>query len=80
MGRVSVVYSDLERGPDKIRCLELSRLTGGHINQDPPYTQKPIYYTFFASYIWSLLLRSPVIVGCLRGIWLGYVSCSLFPI
>ena len=21
--------------------------TGGHSNQDPPYTQKPIYYTFF---------------------------------
>ena len=38
-----------------------STITGGHINQDPPYTQKPIYYTFFANHIWSLLLCSPVI-------------------
>ena len=35
-------------------------ITGGQINQDPPYTQKPIYYTFFANHIWSLLLCSPV--------------------
>ena len=32
--------------------------TGGHSNQ--PYTQKPIYYNFFADHIWSLLLCSPV--------------------
>ena len=38
-------------------------ITGGHINQDPPYTQKPIYYTFFANYSWSLLLCSPVITN-----------------
>ena len=36
-------------------------ITGGHSNHDPPYTQKPIYYTFFANHIWSLLLCSPVI-------------------
>ena len=37
-------------------------ITGGHSNQDPPYTTKNyIYYTFFANHIWSLLLCSPVI-------------------
>ena len=41
-------------------------ITGGQINQDPPYTQKPIYYTFFADHIWSWILCSPVKIGCLR--------------
>ena len=27
--------------------------TGDHSNQDPRYTQKPIYYTIFAKHIWS---------------------------
>ena len=53
--------------------------TGGHINQDPPYTQKPIYCTFFANHIWSLLLCSPVNINtylysqyyfqCNSGLW-----------
>ena len=37
-------------------------ITGDHSNQDPRYTQKPIYYTIFAKHIWSWLLCSPVIV------------------
>ena len=45
--------------------------TGGHINQDPPYTQKPIYYTFFAHHIWSLLLCSPVNTAAIWD-WVSY--------
>ena len=45
----------------RTNCPRWLTITGGHINQDPPYTQKPIYYTFFANYSWSLLLCSPVI-------------------
>ena len=49
----------------EVGALLLLVFTGGHINQDPPYTQKPIYYNFFADHIWSLLLCSPVIVPLL---------------
>ena len=65
-------------------------ITGGHSNQDPPYTQKSIYYTFFANYIWSLLLCSPVtdrldpnlpVVGCCTGsvynIYIYYILYSI---
>ena len=57
----------------------LSLFTGDHSNQDPRYTQKPIYYTIFAKHIWSWLLCSPVNrVFAIYQILLGWKTCKYY--
>ena len=42
-------------------ALQSRTITENHSNQDPRYSQKPIYYAILANQIWSWILCSPVI-------------------
>ena len=81
--RDTCVVSACTRGivvsPRRLPQHPVCRITGDHSNQDLRSALKPIYSPFFTNHIWSWLLCPPVI-GFLRKNWLGWVSCTLFPI
>ena len=55
---------------------------GVHSNQDPKWCAKNrgIYGFLGPSWVVITYITCPPGIGCLRRIWLSWVSCSLFPI